>query len=86
MENKIEQMIKGVIALKNIMDALNRGQIAGPENFTTLIEEQDGVLHTFEFKWNPRAKSKLPRSFADNYSPVQYEVVTPENFWKFVRF
>ena len=41
MENKIEQMIKGVIALKNIMDALNRGQIAGPENFTTLIEEQD---------------------------------------------
>ena len=51
-----------------------------------LIEEEDGMLRAFEFKWNPRAKSKLPRSFADNYSPVQYEVVTPENFWKFVRF
>ena len=50
-----------------------------------LIEEEDGMLRAFEFKWNPRAKSKLPRSFADNYSPVQYEVVTPENFWDFIR-
>ncbi len=50
-----------------------------------LIEEEDGMLRTFEFKWNPRTKSKLPRTFADSYSPALYEVVTPENFWDFIR-
>ena len=30
-----------------------------------LIEEEDGKLRTFEFKWNAHAKSSLPKSFAD---------------------
>lgn len=50
-----------------------------------LIEEEDGMLRAFEFKWNPRAKSKQPRTFADSYSPALYEVITPENFWDFIR-
>lgn len=44
MENKIEQIVKeieGVIALKNILDALKKGQIADPENFATLIKEEN---------------------------------------------
>ena len=49
-----------------------------------LIEEADGVIRAFEFKWNPRGKSKLPKSFEASYAPETYEVVTPDNFWPFV--
>lgn len=50
-----------------------------------LVEEQDGVLCTFEFKWNDKVKSKRPKSFTDTYPNSTYEVVTPENYWDFVR-
>lgn len=50
-----------------------------------LIEEQDGVLHTFEFKWNDKAKSSQPKAFAGTYPNSTYEVITPENHWPFVK-
>lgn len=50
-----------------------------------LVEEQDGVLRTFEFKWNDKVKGKRPKSFFDTYPNSTYEVVTPENYWDFVR-
>lgn len=68
MESKIEQLakeIKGVIALKNILDALNKGQIADPENFVTLIKEEDVsfaqafmIGQTFERMRNGASKRK----------------------------
>ncbi len=50
-----------------------------------LIEEEDGVIQAFEFKWNPRAKSRVPQQFIDSYSPSGFTVITPENFWDFVK-
>lgn len=50
-----------------------------------LVEEQDGVLRTFEFKWNDKVKVKRPKSFVNAYPNSTYEVVTPENYWDFVR-
>jgi len=50
-----------------------------------LIEEQDGVLSTFEIKHNSKPKTKLPKSFAENYPNSTYQVITPENFWEFVK-
>ena len=50
-----------------------------------LIEEQDGVLHTYEFKWSSKAKSKQPKSFAVAYPNSTYDVITPENFWEFTK-
>ena len=50
-----------------------------------LIEEQDGMQHAFEFKWNGKAKSSLPKVFAHTYPGSTYEVITPENYWSFVR-
>lgn len=50
-----------------------------------LIEEQDGMLHTFEFKWNGKAKSSQPKAFANSYPNSTYEVITPENYWTFVK-
>lgn len=49
-----------------------------------LIEEQDGVLHAFEFKWNSKTKNKQPRLFGATYPQSTFDVITPENFWKFV--
>jgi predicted AAA+ superfamily ATPase len=49
-----------------------------------LIEEQDGVLKTFEFKWNSKAKARQPKIFKEIYPDSTYEVVTPDNFWKFL--
>lgn len=50
-----------------------------------LIEEEDGQLRVFEFKWNPNAKSTIPKTFTQNYQNSTYEVITPDNFWMFVR-
>ena len=50
-----------------------------------LVEEQDGVLRTFEIKWNDKVKVKRPKSFVDAYPNSTYEVVTPENYWNFIR-
>ena len=52
---------------------------------TDLIEEQDGQLKAFEFKWNAKAKNKLPETFSDSYGNVASTTVTPDNFWDFVK-
>lgn len=48
-----------------------------------LIEELDGKLTAYEFKWK-KAKARLPKTFDDNYPNTTLQVVTPENFWEFV--
>lgn len=50
-----------------------------------LIEEQDGVLSTFELKYNPKSKAKLPKKFVENYPDSTFQIITPANFWNFVR-
>ncbi len=50
-----------------------------------LIEEQDGILKTFEFKWNVKAKSSQPKVFMETYPNSTYDIITPENFWDFVK-
>lgn len=49
-----------------------------------LIEEEDGVLHSYEFKWNVRRKPTIPTSFAEAYPNSTFEVITPDNFHSFV--
>lgn len=49
-----------------------------------LIEEQDGRLKAFEFKWNENKKAKLPGSFASTYPDAEFEVVTKSNYKDFV--
>lgn len=50
-----------------------------------LIEEIDGRLEAFEFKWSSGAKASIPNSFANAYQGTEWKVVTPENFWEFVK-
>lgn len=45
-----------------------------------LVEEENGALRTFEFKWNPKkGKANIPASFAKAYPHATYTIVTPDN-------
>ncbi|MDR1730087.1 MAG: ATP-binding protein [Prevotellaceae bacterium] len=48
------------------------------------IEEGDGQIHAFEFKWNPAAKYKIPRMFLENYPGTSFSIITPENMEMFL--
>ena len=48
------------------------------------LEEADGRLTAYEFKWNPLAKSKVPNSFKLAYPDAAYHVVHRENFESFL--
>lgn len=48
------------------------------------IEEQDGVLTAFEFKWNPDAKHKMPRLFLETYTGSEFKIIHRDNFEDFL--
>lgn len=48
------------------------------------IEEKDGTLNCFEFKFNDRKKAKLPKSFAESYPNHTFGVVSGDNWMEFV--
>ena len=50
------------------------------------LEEEDGVLSAYEFKWNPaKSKTKCPASFAAAYPSSTYKVITPDNIEEFIK-
>jgi len=48
------------------------------------VEEKDGVLSAFEFKWNAAQKAKLPATFATHYPDAKFTVVNRENHQDFL--
>ena len=48
------------------------------------LEDYDGVLHAYEFKWNPVRQPRLTDTFAKGYPDHTFAVVTPENYQGFV--
>lgn len=48
------------------------------------IEEADGQLFAYEFKWNPLAKVKKPTSFTQAYPAAQFKVIHRDNFESFL--
>lgn len=48
------------------------------------IEEYGGKLYAYEFKWNPKKKSKLPSTFAEAYPEHDFQVINQENYMDFV--
>lgn len=49
-----------------------------------LIEMEDGVMRTYEFKWNAKRMPTLPSVFATTYPDATFKVITPDNMWEFV--
>jgi hypothetical protein len=48
------------------------------------IEDHDGKISAFEFKWNPNAKSRFSRVFTDAYSEATTQTISPKNFTDFL--
>jgi hypothetical protein len=48
------------------------------------IEEQDGHLSAFEFKWSPSAKTKQPKVFQEAYPNSSFAVIHKENATDFL--
>ena len=49
------------------------------------IEECDGQLNAFEFKWNPKTKASIPKTFIETYPGSSFEVISPDNYEDFIR-
>jgi predicted AAA+ superfamily ATPase len=48
------------------------------------IEDRDGVLHAYEFKWNENQKAFLSKSFTKTYPNHTFSLINPENFSDFL--
>ncbi len=49
-----------------------------------LIEEYDGQLSAYEFKWKARKTVKVPTAFKEAYPNASFQSVNPDNFQEFV--
>ena len=48
------------------------------------IEEIDGKLSAFEFKWNPKRKASAPVTFSRAYPDADFQVITRDNYEDFL--
>jgi len=48
------------------------------------LEDRDGKLFAFEFKWNPKAKIKIPKTFTNAYPQSEFQLITRDNFQQFL--
>lgn len=48
------------------------------------IEEANGVMKAFEFKWNPKRTVRFPKTFLKAYPGSETAVITPENYHEFL--
>ncbi|PIZ00400.1 AAA family ATPase [bacterium (Candidatus Howlettbacteria) CG_4_10_14_0_8_um_filter_40_9] len=49
-----------------------------------LIEEREGTLFGYEFKWSPRKPTKAPKDWVSAYPKAEYSVITKENYLEFL--
>jgi predicted AAA+ superfamily ATPase len=48
------------------------------------IEEREGKLFAYEFKWNPKKKAKLSKTFQSAYPEHEFQVISQENYHEFI--
>ena len=49
------------------------------------LEEENGQLHAYEFKWNDKKSNvRIPESFAKTYPDASFQVITPKNVDEFL--
>jgi predicted AAA+ superfamily ATPase len=49
------------------------------------IEQYEGRLHAFEFKFSMKGKARMPVTFKKAYPENSFEVITPENYLEWLR-
>jgi uncharacterized protein len=48
------------------------------------LEEENGKLTAYEFKWNPTAKVSIPNAFKQSYPLAEINILHRENFYEFL--
>jgi uncharacterized protein len=48
------------------------------------VEEREGKLFGYEFKWNDNKTVKEPKEWRGTYSNAEFKVITPENYLDFI--
>ena len=48
------------------------------------IEERDGQISAYEFKWNMNSKKKIPQTFVKAYPEAISDLITTENYLDFL--
>lgn len=48
------------------------------------IEEANGQISAYEFKWNPKRSAKFPQSFANNYPGSTFTIINRDNIEEFL--
>ncbi len=48
------------------------------------IEEYDGILHAYAFKWKNSGKSSCPKPFSNAYENSTCQIISPQNFEEFI--
>ena len=49
-----------------------------------LIEEEDGKITAYEFKWNPEDNPPCPKAFAEAYPEASFKIINPTNLDEFL--
>ena len=49
-----------------------------------LIQEKDGLLHAYEIKWKPNAKTRLSKTFSNNYPNHTFTIIHQNNYTDFL--
>ena len=48
-----------------------------------LVEERDGLLHAYEFKWGTK-KVSIPTAFKNAYGNASFSVIRPDNYYEYL--
>jgi uncharacterized protein len=48
------------------------------------IEDRDGILNAFEFKWNPKKNPAFSKTFTNNYPNHKTQIINRENYYEFL--
>ncbi len=48
------------------------------------IEERDGKIYAYEFKWNSKLKVRFSKTFLSAYPDNETKTITPENYFEFI--
>ncbi len=49
------------------------------------VEDRGGILHGYEFKWNPKRKAKVPVAWKTAYPDSKFEIINSENYNNWIR-
>ncbi len=48
------------------------------------VEEENGEIRGFEFKYGITSKAKIPKAFTSNYPEAKTKIITPQNMHEFI--